>query len=263
MKILLSNDDGVHAPGLMALRKALEADSDLEVYTVAPLEERSTTGHTLSLTSPLRLVEIEKNVFGCSGYPADCVLMGIGHLLKEKNIRPDLIVSGINKGSNLGQDTYYSGTAAAAREAVFHGIPGIAVSTTTNIGRYSKKFDMYDPAAEFIRDLVQKEIHKKIDPMGLININVPNLLRKEIKGWEVTNLGFRQYSEEIEERNDFRERPYYWIKGDYLGHSEEAGTDCHALENSKISFTYLNLLHTPTDNSGQWQEFLEGLESWP
>lgn len=212
MIILLSNDDGVHAQGINALYQRLK--SDFDVYVIAPLEERSTTGHTLSLTNPLRVVEIEDRVFGCSGYPADCVLMGLGHILPKK---PDLVISGINHGSNLGQDVYYSGTAAAAREGVFHGIPGIAVSTTTNIGQSKRKDPWFETAANFIHKLVSNDVHEKIDDHSMLNVNVPNLEESELKGAFVSDLGFRNYSEAIEKRMDFRDRPYYWIVGDYLG----------------------------------------------
>ena len=133
MEILISNDDGVYAEGIKSLRKSLSQIGNVTV--VAPLEERSTTGHTLTLDHPLRLIELEKDIYGCSGYPADCALLGVIHLFKEKKGRkPDLVVSGINRGPNLGQDTYYSGTVAAAREAVFHGVPALSVSTASSFG---------------------------------------------------------------------------------------------------------------------------------
>ena len=254
MRILLSNDDGVHAPGLAALYKKLK--NDFDVYVIVPLEERSTTGHTLSLTNPLRLVEIEENVYGCSGYPADCVLIGLGHVLPEK---PDLIISGINYGSNLGQDVYYSGTAAAAREGVFHGVPGIAVSTTTNIGRSDRKEPYFETAAEFIHKIVSAGVHKNMTEMSMININVPNLPTSQLEKTKVSKLGFRNYSEAIEKRMDFRDRPYYWIVGDYLGSSHHQESDCHHLENNSIGFTDINLLHQNSDTQSKWNDFLMNL----
>lgn len=258
MIILLSNDDGVYAPGLSALQKGLSAFG--EVYTVAPLEERSTTGHTLSLTQPLRLHEFDEYTYGCSGFPADCVLMGIGHILKKKGRRPDIVISGINKGSNLGQDTYYSGTAAAAREGIFHGVPGIALSLTNNIGPETKEY--YENAASLVKDMLLLEIHKMIDPLTLININVPNVSKEKLKGIELTHLALRQYSEEIEERIDFRNRPYYWIVGNYLESIYPEGSDCHTILKNKISFTELNLLHKTSENSKRWKEFFKDLTSW-
>ncbi|MFZ8933541.1 MAG: 5'/3'-nucleotidase SurE [Bacteriovoracaceae bacterium] len=254
MMILLSNDDGVHAPGIRSLYEHLKDDFD--VYVIAPLEERSTTGHTLSLTNPLRLVEVEEKVFGCSGYPADCVLMGLGHVLPK---RPDLVISGINYGSNLGQDVYYSGTAAAAREGVFHGVPGISVSTTTNIGQSKRKEPWFETAAEFVHKLVKNEVHTHIDELTMLNINVPNMPTAELAPTKVCPLGFRNYSEAIEKRMDFRDRPYYWIVGDYLGSGPQEETDCHVLENNSISFTELNLLHKQSDSTKKWRKFISNL----
>src|SRR3954452_7886412 len=129
MKILVSNDDGVHAPGLMALVKELKKLGD--VWVVAPLEERSTTGHSLTIHKPLRLVTMESGFYGVSGSPADCIYLGINQVMKEM---PDLVVSGINRGANLGQDVYYSGTVSAAREACILGIPSMAVSLDVDFG---------------------------------------------------------------------------------------------------------------------------------
>ena len=201
MKLLISNDDGVYAPGIKSLYKTLGKEHS--TFVVAPLEERSTTGHTLSLDNPLRVVEIdpEANIYGCSGYPADCTLMGFGHLMKE---RPDLIVSGINRGANLGQDIYYSGTAAAAREGVFHGIPAIAVSSVCDFTKGPEHPIYFDTAARFINELLKENITELIAPFHLVNINVPDTSWEEIKGVKLTHLGLRKYSEEITERKDFR-----------------------------------------------------------
>ena len=134
MLVLISNDDGIHAPGIKALVKAIEDIADILV--VAPLEERSTTAHALTLNRPLRLAKIQENRYGCNGYPADCIILALVHLLKNRT-KPDLILTGINQGGNLGLDIYYSGTVAAAREGAFHGIPAIALSTTVEI-RHSR-----------------------------------------------------------------------------------------------------------------------------
>ena len=130
MNILICNDDGVYATGIKKLRDSLKEIANVTV--VAPLEERSTTGHTLTLDHPLRIVEIEENVFGCSGYPADCSLLGVAEIMKYQ--KPDLVVSGINRGANLGQDIFYSGTVAAAREAAFRDIKAIGVSSVIGLG---------------------------------------------------------------------------------------------------------------------------------
>ena len=146
MNIVLTNDDGVNAPGINILRESLREIAN--VIVVAPLAERSTTGHTLTLDTTLRLQEISEDVYGCSGFPADCSLMAIGHLFKNQNTKYfgkkiDMVISGINRGANLGQDVFYSGTVAAAREAAFHGIPSIAVSSCMDFRNPDKNDQHY------------------------------------------------------------------------------------------------------------------------
>ncbi len=258
LKILLTNDDGIHAPGLNQLYESLKDIA--EVTVVAPLVERSTTGHSLSLDNPMRLVELKKGFFGCSGFPADCTLLGIGHIYFTRNQRPDLVISGINRGANLGQDIYYSGTVAGAREGSFHEIPGIAVSTASTSREFDPKNPQYETAGLFIRKLIQNGFDKILNPLTLININVPNLPLDKIKGYEVTSLGFRRYSEKIGERFDFRNNPYYWIVGHYEGQNLNQGTDTFAIENHHISITPLNLLHEKTDMSEELTKFIRNLK---
>ncbi len=253
MRILISNDDGVYAPGIKILKEVLEEIA--EVFVVAPLEERSTTGHTLTLDHPLRMAKIEDNVYGCSGYPADCALMGIGQLLKDK--KPDLVVSGINRGGNLGQDIYYSGTVAAAREATFRGIPAISVSLVVDLFGQRKGESHYISAAKFIKKLVKANVHTEISPMTLLNVNVPNLPESEIKGIDITKLGFRRYSEQINEREDFRKREYYWIGGVYEGFDDIENSDCKTIDEEKISLSSLNLLTMGTDEKEKWSQFVD------
>jgi len=229
MKLLLANDDGVHAPGIRALYQELKS---LYASTiVAPMEERSTTGHSLSLDKPLRVVKLEKDIYGCSGFPGDCVLMGL-HLMKP--LRPDVIISGINRGANLGQDLYYSGTIAAAREASFHKIPAIAVSLViTSV----VEDHLYHTAAQVIRLCLENGLHKQIPALTLININVPNLELNKIKGYKLTEIGFRRYSEEIHARIDMRQNDYYWIAGLYEGHAVNPESDCQAIHDGYVSIT--------------------------
>ncbi|MBA2404004.1 MAG: 5'/3'-nucleotidase SurE [Bdellovibrionales bacterium] len=229
MKLLLANDDGVLAPGIRALYQELKSSFDTTI--VAPLEERSTTGHSLSLDKPLRVEKLEENVFGCSGFPGDCVLMGL-HLMKAH--RPDVVISGINRGANLGQDLYYSGTIAAAREASFHKIPALAVSLVINSVTEEHR---YHTAAQVIRLCLENEIHQHIPPLTLININVPNLELSQIKGYRLTEIGFRRYSEEIHARIDMRQKEYFWIAGLYEGHAENPESDCQAVHEGYVSIT--------------------------
>ena len=262
MNILLTNDDGVHAPGLKILRETLSSIAN--VVVVAPMQERSTTGHTLTLDHTLRLVEIEENVYGCDGYPADCALMGIAHIFKTKAKQIDLVISGINRGANLGQDIFYSGTVAAAREAVFHKIPAIAISSCMDF-RVAEKNDLfYYTASNFIKTLVQSNISDFIPPMTVMNVNVPWKDKAGIKGVKVTKVGFRNYSEAIDERVDFRGRNYYWIGGIYQGYEKLSDSDCQAIEDDLISVTPIKLMDygIPLDELiVQTKKFLENVNS--
>ena len=240
MNILLTNDDGVHAPGIKILHKTLSSIAN--VVVVAPMQERSTTGHTLTLDHTLRLVEVAENVYGCDGFPADCSLMGIAHIFKTKGQKIDLVISGINRGANLGQDVFYSGTVAAAREAVFHKIPAIAVSSCMDFKVTEKNDLLYYTASNFIKTLVQSNISKFIPPMTFMNINVPWKDEVSIKGMRVTKMGFRNYSEDISERVDFRGRNYYWIGGVYEGYEKLSDSDCQAIEDGLISVSPVKLM---------------------
>jgi 5'-nucleotidase len=241
MNILLVNDDGVHAAGINILKETLSEVAN--VYIVAPLEERSTTGHTLTLDHTIRISQLNEKVYGCSGFPADCTLVGIGHVFKKilNNTKIDLVISGINRGANLGQDIYYSGTVAAAREAAFHGIPSIAVSSCMDFRRVKNEIDNYYTASNFIKYLVKSNVVSIIHPMTMLNINVPWKSVNEILGNKVTKVGFRKYSEDIDEREDFRGRKYYWIGGTYNGFDEFEDSDCMAVENNFISISPLKL----------------------
>ncbi|HXH75178.1 MAG TPA: 5'/3'-nucleotidase SurE [Bacteriovoracaceae bacterium] len=230
MKILLSNDDGVNAAGIRSLYREISPLYNTTI--IAPLEERSTTGHSLSLDKPLRLERLENNIYGCSGFPADCVLMGIGHMMKAE--KPDVVVSGINRGANLGQDLYYSGTIAAAREAAFHKVPSFAVSL---VFENMQDPHRYETAAAFIRMCLEHNLHKACPHMTVLNINVPNRELKDIKGCKLTEIGFRQYSEEIHARMDARDREYFWIAGIYKGYAPNPASDCHAIHEGYISVT--------------------------
>lgn len=259
MRILLSNDDGVHAPGLQCLLKTLRTWADVTV--VAPLSERSTTGHTLTLDHPLRLVEIGPQVYGCDGYPADCALMGVAHVMKGQ--KPDVLVSGINRGANLGQDIYYSGTVAAAREACFRGVPSLAVSSAMDFQIDGPQEQHFQTAADFVSDVLKVGLHRELHTSELLNINVPDCARDELRGLAVTKTGFRYYSEEISERKDFKERKYYWVGGVYSGFEKTQGSDCLAVDQNQISLTPLNYLQDGTDRVNTWKELsLDRLADW-
>ncbi len=237
MKILLSNDDGVHAAGLQAMYQELKKLG--EVWVVAPLEEKSTTGHALTLHKPLRMISMGPRFYGVSGTPADCVSLGIRQVIKAI---PDLVVSGINRGGNLGQDVYYSGTVSAAREACILGIPALAVSLAVDFVKSRNQPESklhYSSAAKMAIHLLRKI--KKIPKHTLLNLNVPDLAIKKIKGLRLAQQGFRFYSGSILKRKDHRGKDYYWVGGQYKGFREQEFTDCMTVDHGYASVTPLKL----------------------
>ncbi|HEX9454099.1 MAG TPA: 5'/3'-nucleotidase SurE [Candidatus Binatia bacterium] len=230
MIILLSNDDGVQSEGLIALEESLKPLADL--YTVAPDRAQSSMSHALTLHRPLRVNELGARRMSVDGTPVDCVKLALTGLLP---VRPDLVISGINKGPNLGDDILYSGTVSAAIEGALLGIPAIAVSLVT-----FKDFD-FRAAAAFTATLVERIADGGIPPKTLLNVNVPPVAKHELKGWQRTRMGKRHYSENIVERIDPRGGKYYWIGGDDLGFADEPGTDCKAVHEGFISVTPLKV----------------------
>lgn len=230
MIVLLSNDDGIQSEGLTALETNLGHVG--EIYTVAPDRAQSSMSHALTLHRPLRVEELAPRRLAVDGTPVDCVKLSLTGLLP---VRPHLIISGINKGPNLGDDIIYSGTVSAAIEGALLGIPAIAVSLVT-----FKNFD-FRAAAEFTATLVDRIVERGIPPKTLLNVNVPAIPKQDIKGWQVTRMGKRHYSETIVERIDPRGGKYYWIGGDDLGFANDAGTDCNAVNEGYISVTPLQV----------------------
>jgi 5'-nucleotidase len=253
MKILISNDDGLHASGINFLNDELKKDYDTTV--IAPHKERSSCGHGISLGKALRVNKIKDKYYDCSGTPADCILVGVGNICKDE--LPDLVVSGINHGANLGQDRFYSGTMAAAREATFRGIPSISVSLVT-VG--IRDLEHFDVAARFIKKLVDAGIQKILKPMTLINVNVPNVSEEEIAGIKLTFAGFQQYSEEVIERVDTRGRNYYWVGGTYKGSKDLPGSDCNAVKENYISVNLQDLNGERVADIEQLEELIRKLE---
>ncbi len=253
MRILISNDDGVHAPGILALQKYLSRIADAVV--VAPLEEKSTTGHSLTLHKPLRLLPFGEKRYAVTGSPADCVYLGIREVMKGT---PDLVVSGINRGANLGQDVYYSGTVSAAREACILGIPSLAVSLDVDFFRSAPDVPAhYDSAARTALQVIKK-LSKQGKRFGmpkhtLLNLNVPDLPFKELKGIRLARQGFRFYTGNVLRRKDHRGRDYFWVGGSYEGYHEDEGTDCDWVGRGYSSLTPLKL--DSTDSS--WLQCFE------
>ncbi len=237
MRILLCNDDGVHAHGLKAIYEELSKLG--KVVVVAPLEEKSTTGHSLTLHKPLRLLDMGGNFYGVSGSPADCVYVGIRQVLKKA---PDLVVSGVNRGANLGQDVYYSGTVSAAREACMLEIPSLAVSLAVNFKKPPPETKMnYLSAAKVAVKLIRDFDLKQLPVHTLLNLNVPDVPYSKVRGVVWARQGFRFYSGNIIKRVDHRGKPYFWVGGQYKGFRNEDGSDCNAVDAHYASITPLKL----------------------
>ena len=244
MLILLTNDDGIHSAGLQALAGQLQSFG--RIVTVAPDRERSAIGHALTLHAPLRAEEITKDHWAVSGTPTDAVNLAIGGLLKEK---PDLVISGINKGGNMGDDLTYSGTVAAAMEATLMGVPAIAVSLAAK----SFKFDDFADAAKIAKQLAATVLEHGLPADTFLNINVPD--RKPL-GIRLTRQGKRIYEDVVVENRDPRGRSYYWIGAGNLGFQNLEGTDFHAVQNGYVLVTPLHLdltNYAAMERLRQWQ----------
>jgi 5'-nucleotidase len=236
--ILVTNDDGVLAPGLLALAQEMRHLG--KVTILAPDRNWSGGGHVKTLDRALRVREFHledgTQGFGSDGAPSDCVALGTLGYFKEKF---DLVVSGINVGANLGHDVTYSGTVTAAMEAVIAGVPGVAVSLEVPEG-YVGTVD-FQPAACAARIAVQNVFGNGLPAETLLNINVPFLKAEEIRGFRITRQGLRVYHSRLDERVDPRGRPYYWIGGDAPTGVPESGTDVGALADGYVSVTPLQL----------------------
>lgn len=231
MKILITNDDGINAKGLHALVKALEEVGEIAI--VAPDRERSAVGHALTLHHPLRATEIGANRFAIDGTPTDCVNLGVHKLISFK---PDLVVSGINRGGNLGDDVTYSGTVSAAMEATLMGIPSFAVSLVTD-GDGSN----YKAAADFAARLATAVYSNGLPEDTFLNVNVPDLHDSDIHPPLITRQGRRRYDGTIVDKLDPRGRKYYWIGSVEQAFLDLEGTDYHAVSRGHISITPLHL----------------------
>ncbi len=254
--ILVTNDDGVTAPGLLALVQEMRLLGKVSV--LAPDHNWSAGGHVKTLERALRVREVRladgTRAYASDGAPSDCVALGTLGYFKEP---VDLVVSGINNGANFGHDVTYSGTVTAAMEAVIAGVPGVAVSLDIPEGHIDE-ID-YGPAARAARLIVEHVIEEGLPGEILLNVNVPFLKDGQIQGFRFTRQGLRVYHSRLDERTDPRGRPYYWIGGDAPTGVPERGTDIGALNEGYISVTPLQLdltaYHVLTElNSWNWQE---------
>lgn len=244
MRILLTNDDGYNAPGIQTLYRTLRSLTNHEISIAAPDGQRSATGHSITLFQPLFLTEHELDGqlkgYAISGTPSDCVKLAIQGRLISK---PDLLISGINHGSNLGTDVFYSGTVSAAMEGVLLGVPSLAVSLA------GFEFADFEPAATFIAERL--EFIMQHQQKSLVNINIPGKPQSEWRGLKVTKLGKAVYENVFERRVDPHGRPYFWQCGNRMQDLEE-NTDLKAIQEDYIS---ISPMHSDLTN-------FAGLESW-
>jgi len=244
VRILLSNDDGYQARGLCLLAQGL---ADLaEVVVVAPDRNRSGASNSLTLDTPLRVEQVSANVYYVNGTPTDCVHVAITGLLDEE---PDMVISGINHGANLGDDVLYSGTVAAAMEGRFLGLPTLAVSLVMDQGQY------FASALSVVRRILVRMDRDPLPKETILNINVPDLPEDRIQGIRATRLGFRHKSEPVVEAFDPKGRPVYWVGPAGSGQDAGPGTDFHAIASDCVSVTPIKV--DLTDHDG-----VERLSGW-
>ncbi|HEU4333402.1 MAG TPA: 5'/3'-nucleotidase SurE [Candidatus Eisenbacteria bacterium] len=228
MKILVTNDDGIHAEGLKVLADAVRPLGTITI--VAPDREQSATSHSLTLHRPLRIRKIADDIMTVDGTPTDCVLLGVHGFLKH---RPDLIVSGINHGPNMGNDVFYSGTVAAASEGAFLGIPAVAVSLATWEGK------SFEAAGRVVERLLPRLLEIGIPAGKCLNINVPARPWEALKGVRITRLGTRVFRDVIVEKTDPRGKLYYWIGGEDPTWEHDEASDFAAVSEGYVSVTPL------------------------
>ncbi len=235
MKILLSNDDGVMAEGIKAL--TIELSKEHDVYVIAPDRERSAAGHSLTLHTPIRVEELDsrfgaKRIWITSGTPGDCVKIGINAILAEDE-KPDLIISGINHGPNLGSDILYSGTVSCAMEGAMMGYPSIAVS----LASMSCEPELFKNVAVFMSKFVHKIKDYPFPKKSILNVNVPGLMQEDLAGVAITRLGGKMFTDEYDKRVDPRGKVYYWMAGELIKHCDNDDSDLNALRWNKVSVT--------------------------
>lgn len=250
MKILLSNDDGYRAPGIQRLTEYVSTVAP--VIVVAPERDRSGASNSLTLDIPLRVHEVAKGVYGVEGTPTDCVHLAVTGLFDEE---PDMVISGINAGANMGDDVLYSGTVAAAMEGRFLGLPAIAVSLAGREMRH------YETAARAVLRLMARLEAEPLPQDTILNVNVPDIPWEAVVGFEATRLGHRHKSEPVIKAIDPRNRPVYWIGP--AGPEQDAGpgTDFFAVRNNRISVTPIQVdltRYQALDSVGDWLRGMDG-----
>ncbi len=257
MRLLISNDDGVFAPGVRTLANTMNAAGH-QVTVVCPDRERSATGHGITLHQPIRANLVEDvydagiTAWACSGTPSDCVKLALWSLLDDK---PDYVLSGINQGANLGTDVLYSGTVSAAMEGIMEGIPSMALSLT------SFTLKDFQPAADYARSLLDRLIQQPRSELTLLNINIPPVSAEEIRGTKITTQGIRKYIEVFEKRQDPRGKVYYWLAGEAI--TEVADPEAEADVPSDVQAIRENYITiTPLQYNLTARKELSSLKEW-
>ena len=243
MRILLTNDDGINAEGLTALEEIAHALTD-DVWVCAPEYEQSGASRALSLAEPVRVRQLGERRFATTGTPTDCVMLAIHELVPDR--RPDLVLSGVNRGANLAEDVTMSGTVAGAIEAMAKGVPGIALSQSAGNGL---REPFFEPAVVFAPGIIKKLVETGWPADVMININFPSRPPAEITAVEVTRQGFRDVDiRHAEKRTDLRGREYYWIGYRQTPSQPPEGTDLRAIYDGRISVSplHIDLTHAPT-----------------
>jgi 5'-nucleotidase len=236
MRILLTNDDGIHAPGFEVLEDIARSISD-DVWVCAPAEEQSGAGHSLTLNHPVRLRQLGERRFSVTGTPTDSVMLGLRTVLKDK--QPDLILSGVNRGANLADDITYSGTASAAMEGALAGIRSIALS---QVLLRDTDHEQFDAARRFGPEVVRRLVDAPFGDRTLINVNFPPLPADRVKGIRAVRQGFHDYSRgSVVEGRDPRGLKYYWFGLYSIEHTLDHGTDLEAIDEGYVSVTPLQL----------------------
>lgn len=247
LRILVTNDDGIHAPGLKALEKIARKLSP-DVWVVAPEEEQSGSAHSLSLANPLRVRKLSARKYAVRGTPSDCVLMAIRHIMMDTP--PDLVLSGVNRGQNIADDVTYSGTIAAAMEGTQLGVPSIALSQAFGFSGHANV--KWATAEHFAPEIIEKLVAAGWPDEVLINVNFPDVVPASVTGIEVTRQGKRDQSlVRVEERIDARNNPYYWLGFERILSNPPQGTDLRAIYEGRISITplHMDLTHSRTSKA--------------
>lgn len=251
MRILLSNDDGYLAPGIAILAKTLAGRAEISV--VAPERDKSGASNSLTLTTPLRVRTADNGFYFIDGTPTDCVHLAITGLLEEE---PDMVISGVNRGANMGDDVLYSGTVAAAMEGRFLGLPAIAVSLAGHAGKH------FDTASRVVLNMLDRLAQAPLPADTILNINVPDVAFEDLAGIEATRLGHRHKAEPVVRAEDPRGEPIYWVGPPGAEADAGPGTDFHAVRNGFVSVTPLHVdltRYTALEQVSEWIKTNNGL----